>query len=384
MNRRRAIITPILIVIVLIVVGSLGGGIAWFKNMVAGKIHESLAGLATAPQTVSTTEATAEEWQPQLQTVGTLRAVNGTDISPQVAGVISAIHFESGADVTKGTLLLELQAADDIAKLQSLQATAALARITYNRDLQQLKAQAVSQQTVDTDAQNLKSAEAQVVQQQATVDYKMIRAPFDGHLGIRMVDLGQYLSPGTPVVTLQALDPIFVDFYLPEQALAQIKVGQTLTISVDTFPGGTFAGKIAAINSRVDAATRNVQVRAQVDNPDHKLLPGMFATVEINTGAPQRLVTLPLTSIAFNPYGNTVYIVEDKGTGPNGQPQKIARQTFVTTGATRGDQVAVVSGVKEGQVVVTAGQNKLHNGSPITVNNTVQPTADARPTPTDE
>jgi len=384
MNRRRTIITAILIIIVLIVVGGIGSGIYGFKNFVSGKIRESLAGVASAPQTVSTTEAALEEWQPQLQAVGSLRAMNGTDISPDVAGIVSAIHFESGADVTKGALLVELQDADDIAKLQSLQATAALARITYNRDLQQLKAQAVSQQTVDTDAQNLKSAEAQVTQQQATIDYKMIRAPFDGHLGIRLVDLGQYLSPGTPIVTLQALDPIFVDFYVPQQALDQIKVGQSLSVSVDTFPGQSFAGKIVAINPKVDPTTRNVEVRAQVANPDHRLLPGMFATVEIDTGAPQRLVTLPLTSIAFNPYGNTVYIVEDKGTGPDGKPQKIARQTFVTTGATRGDQVSVLTGVKEGQVVVTAGQNKLHNGSPVAINNSVQPTADARPTPTDE
>ena len=384
MNRRRAFVTAIAIVVVLLVVGGLGGGIAWFKNLVAGKIHESLAGLANQPQTVSTTAATLQDWQPQLQAVGTLRALNGTDVSSQVAGIVSAIHFESGADVAKGTLLIELQAADDVAKLQALQATAALARITYNRDLQQLKAQAVSQQTVDTDAQNLKSAEAQVAEQQATVDYKMIRAPFDGHLGIRLVDLGQYLSAGTAIVTLQALDPIFVDFYLPQQALAKIRNGQAVSISVDTFPGRTFAGTIVAINSKVDPATRNVQVRAQVANPDHKLLPGMFATIEIDTGAPQRLVTLPLTSIAFNPYGDTVYIVEDKGTAANGQPQKIARQTFVTAGAKRGDQVSILNGVKEGQVVVTAGQNKLHNGSLITINNAVQPTADARPVVNDE
>lgn len=384
MNQRRTLFTTMGILVVLTVIGGLGGGIAWIKGKAAAGSHQFLAGLASQPQTVSTTEAATQVWQPQLRAVGSFRAMNGTDISPQVAGIVSALHFESGADVTKGTLLVELQAADDIAKLQSLQATAALARITYNRDLQQLKAQAVSQQTVDTDAQNLKSAEAQVVQQQAIVDYKMIRAPFDGHLGIRLIDLGQYLSPGTAIVTIQALDPIFVDFYLQEQALDQIKVDQTLSVSVDTFPGQTFAGKIVAINSKVDPTTRNVQVRAQVANPDHKLLPGMFATVDIDTGAPQRLVTLPLTSIAFNPYGNTVYIVDDKGSGPDGKPQKIARQTFVTTGATRGDQVAVLSGVKEGDVVVTAGQNKLHNGSPISINNTVQPTADARPTPTDE
>jgi membrane fusion protein (multidrug efflux system) len=286
--------------------------------------------------------------------------------------------------VTKGTPLVELQAADDIAKLQSLQASEALARVTYNRDLQQLKAQAVSQQTVDNDGQNLKSLEAQVAQQQAIVDYKFIRAPFDGQLGIRQVDLGQYLSPGTPIATLQALDPIYVDFYLPQQALSDIKSGQSAAVRVDTYPNETFAGNLRAINSKVDPSTRNIQVRAEVKNPEHKLLPGMFATVEIDTGASQHLVTLPITSIAYNAFGDTVYVVEDKGTGPDGKPLKVARQTFVKIGATRGDQVAILSGVNAGEIVVTAGQNKLHNGSPVAINNTVQPTADARPTPTDE
>jgi membrane fusion protein, multidrug efflux system len=371
-------------VVMLLVVGALAGGIYEFKGFVSGKIKESLAGLANQPQTVSATEANVEDWQPHLQAVGSVRAVNGADLSAQVGGIVSAIHFESGSDVTKGTLLVELQASDDIAKLQSLQASEALARVTYTRDLQQLKAQAVSQQTVDNDAQNLKSLEAQVAQQQAIVDYKFIRAPFDGQLGIRQVDLGQYLSAGTSIATLQALDPIYVDFYLPQQALAEIKTGQPLTVHVDTFPNENFAGNLKAINSKVDPTTRNVQVRAEVRNPEHKLLPGMFATVEIDTGALQHLVTLPITTIAYNAFGDTVYVVEDKGSGPDGKPLKVARQTFVKTGATRGDQVAILSGVNAGEIVVTAGQNKLHNGSPIAINNTVQPTADARPTPSDE
>ncbi len=370
-------------ILMLIVVGVVLGGVFGFKAYVGQKIQQAIAAQGAPPQTVSTTTAQAQDWQPQLEGVGSVRAVNGADLSGQISGIISAIHFESGADVKQGTLLVELLAADDIAKLQSLKATAALAKITYDRDLQQLKAQAVSQQTVDTDAQNLKSAEAQVAQQQATVDYKFIRAPFDGHLGVRQVDIGQYMSAGTTIVTLQALDPIYVDFYLPQQALDKINVGQRLTAKVDTYPDETFPGEISAINPKVDISTRNVQVRATFRNPDHKLLPGMFATVDIDTGAPQRYVTLPQTAIAYNPYGNTVYLVDNRGKNAQGQDQLVARQTFVTTGATRGDQVAVLSGVKEDDTVITAGQNKLHNGSPVLINNAVQPTADASPTPVD-
>ena len=184
-------------------------------------------------------------------------------------------------------------------------------------------------------------------------------------------------------MTLQQLDPVYVDFYLPQQALAQIKVGQRLVGKVDTFPDQPFDGEISAINSLVDAATRNVQIRGTLKNPDHRLLPGMFATVDIDSGAPQHLVTLPQTAIAYNSYGNIVYVIDDKGKDINGQPQLIARQTFVTTGQTRGDQVALLTGVKEGDIVVTAGQIKLRNGTPIMVNNSVQPSNDVNPKPDD-
>jgi membrane fusion protein (multidrug efflux system) len=179
------------------------------------------------------------------------------------------------------------------------------------------------------------------------------------------------------VVTLQALDPIYADFYLPQQSLEQIKVGQTISVRVDTYPNQTFAGRIMAINPQIDPSSRNVQVRATLANPDHRLLPGMYATIDIDVGQPERHITLPQTAIAYNPYGSTVFLVEQNGV------EKTAHQSFVTTGATRGDQVAVLTGVKQDDVVVTSGQMKLRNGSPVTVNNQVQPTFDARPAPTD-
>jgi membrane fusion protein, multidrug efflux system len=372
-------------IIMLAIVGLVLGAIFGFELFVVPIFKKQvLAKFANPPQTVSTTVAATQPWQPQLKAIGSLRAVRGADLSAQVGGIVSAIHFESGADVPAGAPLIELSAADDQAKLASLQAQAELARITYERDQRQLQAQAVSKQIVDTDEQTLKSDLAQVAQQQATLDYKAIRAPFAGRIGIRQVDVGQYLAPGTAVATLQSLDPIYVDFNLPQQALAQIAVGLEVAVQVDTYPGQDFSGSIAAINSKVDTTTRNVQIRASIANPDHRLLPGMFATVAIDIGSPQNYITLPQTAVAYNPFGSTVYLVDDKGKDANGQEQLVARQVFVTTGDTRGDQVAILKGVNAGDTVVTAGQIKLRNGSPLKISNAVQPSDDANPHPVDQ
>ncbi|HLI19906.1 MAG TPA: efflux RND transporter periplasmic adaptor subunit [Stellaceae bacterium] len=372
-------------IVMLAIVGVVLGAIFVFEWVLAPAFKAKfLASLANPPQTVSDTVAATQPWQRQLSAIGSLRAARGADLSAQVGGIVSAIHIDSGADVQQGALLVELSAADDQAKLDSLKAQTQLAQITYERDLRQFQAQAVSKQQVDSDAATLKSDQAQVEQQQAMIDYKVIRAPFAGRVGIRQVDIGQYLAPGTPIVTLQALDPIFVDFTLPQQALAQIAVGQKVVVHVDTYAGQDFPGAITAINSKVDTATRNVQVRASLANPDHRLLPGMFATVLIDVGAPQSYITLPQTAITYNPYGSTVYLVDDKGKGANGQEQLVARQVFVTTGDTRGDQIAVLKGVKPGDRVVTAGQIKLRNGSPLHIDNSVQPSDQANPHPTGE
>jgi len=370
--------------IMLIVAGLVLGGIFGFQEFKAKTIAKVLASQGAPAQTVSTAKAEFQEWQPRLEAVGSLRAVNGADLALEAAGIVDGIHFNSGDDVKAGALLLQLRADDDIAKLHSLEASAELAQINYDRDKKQLKIQAVSQATLDADAANLKNVKAQVAEQQAVVDKKSLRAPFAGHLGIRAVDLGQYLSAGTTIVTLQALDPIYVDFILPQQTLGEMKVGQQVSMTIDTYPGQTFAGVISAINPRVDASTRNLQLRATLANPDRKLLPGMYATVGIDTGAVQRYVTLPQTAITFSAYGDSVYVVLDQGKGANGQPQLVARQTFVTTGPTRGDQVAILNGIKPGDTVVSAGQIKLHNGAPILTNNTITPAADANPAPVDQ
>jgi membrane fusion protein, multidrug efflux system len=371
-------------IIMLVGVGLVFGGVFGFQIFKNAMIKKFMSAMAPPPQTVSTVTAATQEWQPLIVAVGSLRAVNGADLAFEVSGIVKELHFHSGDGVTAGDLMATLRADDDIAKLAQLQATAALSEINRQRNLEQFKIKAVSQATVDSDAANLKNTKGQVAEQEAVVAKKTLRAPFAGHLGVRAVDIGQYISAGTTVVTLQALDPIYADFFLPQQALNQIQLEQAVTIKVDTYPNRDFAGTITAINPKVDPATRNVQVRATLNNPDRRLLPGMYATVNVAAGEKQRYVTLPQTAVAYNPYGETVYLVDDKGTDPQGQPQLVARQVFVSAGSKRGDQVAILSGVEEGKTVVTAGQIKLRNGSPLKIDNTIRPTADAYPIPIDQ
>ncbi len=365
--------------IMLVLVGAILGGLFGFKVFVNGKIKEAMAGMANTPQTVSAARAVSSDWQPTIDAVGSLRAMRGADLSLEVPGVVEEIQFQSGDDVQAGQVLLRLRSDDEVAKLQSLEATADLAQITYDRDVKQFKAQAISQAIVDNDAANLRNAKAQVAQQKAIVDKKILRAPFAGKLGLRQVDLGQYLSAGTVIATLQSLDPIFVDFLLPQQAVAQLAVGAKVRAKVDAFPDRVFAGTITAINPKIETASRNIQVRATLPNADQKLLPGMFATVQLETGAPERLITLPQTAVSYNPYGSLVYLVDDKDKGADGKPKLTVRQVFVTTGATRGDQVAILKGVAEGDMVVTSGQVKLRNGVPVLIDNKVVPKNDPAP-----
>ena len=353
-----------------------------------------------APQTVSTAQVQKLQWQTQFTAVGTLNPVRGADLSTEVAGLVRTVHFKSGQDVKAGALLVELNADSDIALLHSAEAAAAQAATVLKRDQAQLAVQAVSQAQIDADTNDLKAKRAQVEQQAAVVAKKSIRAPFSGRLGITALNPGQYVNAGDKLVTLQTLDPIYADFSLPQQQLAGLAVGQVVNLTVDTFPGQSFTGKINAISPKVDSATRNVQVEATVSNPKLLLLPGMFANVKIDIGGVQEQLTLPSTAVTYNPYGSTVYVVKEAeppkagsagaagaaGTpapaaNPSGKPQIIAEQVFIETGPTRGDQISIVKGLKAGQVVVSSGQNKLKNGSPVTVDNSVQPTNDAAPTP---
>ena len=372
----KGLIKPLVIMILAMAV-VLGGILGW-QAFVASMIRKNMSAGASAPVTVSAITATATKWQAQMQAVGTLRAVRGADLSAQASGVVDEIAFDSGNEVPAGKVLLRLKPNDDFAKLQQLEAAAELAAQTYKRDQEQFAAQAISQATLDTDVSTLKSARAQVAAQQALIEEKIVKAPFAGRLGIRQVDLGQYLSAGTTVVTLQAVDPILIDFYLPQQALRQIKIGEAVSATVDTYPGIRFGGIIEAISSKVDNASRNVQVRASFRNADRRLVPGMYASVAVDAGDAMSRIAVPQTTITYNPYGNTVYVVQHSGV------HDTVQQRFVTLGDTRGDQVAVESGIKEGEVVVSAGQVKLRNGSAILINNSVQPTDEANPMPPNE
>jgi membrane fusion protein (multidrug efflux system) len=371
-------------IVMLLVVGAIAALLVFFQVFKAGKIKEIMTGYATMPQTVAAVPAGTSEWRGQLTAVGSLRAVNGADLALEVGGIVDAISFKSGDVVKAGDVLLTLRSTDDAARLEALKATAALAQITYDRDVKQLKIQAVSQAQVDADLANLNNAKAQVAQQQAVIDKKTLKAPFDGKLGIRNVDVGQYLNAGTTVVNLQALDPVYADFFLPQQMLDQLKVGQTIELKVDTYPDLVFPGEISAIDPKVSVNSRNLQIRATLPNKEHKLLPGMYATIEIDIGNPQQYVTLPQTAITYNSYGATVYLVDNKGKDSQGHDRLVARQTFVTTGPTRGDQVAILKGVSAGDTVVIAGQVKLRNGAAVAIDNSVTPSNDPHPQPKDQ
>jgi membrane fusion protein (multidrug efflux system) len=369
-----------LLAVIVVLVLCIGGA----KGYALFQMFQSFKNQPAPIAAVSTAKISMEDWNLTTSAVGTLRAARGADLSFEAAGIVDAIEFKSGDAVPEGQVLAHLRAADEVAHLDSLKASVDLAQSTYKRDQAQFEAQAVSQATLDSDAANLRSLQAQVAEQQAMVDKKILRAPFAGQLGVRLIDPGQYLEAGAKVVTLQQLDPIEVDFYLPQQSLAQLAVNQKLTLTADPFPGLDFAGQISAIEPKVDSDTRNVHLRGVLRNPQHKLLPGMFSRVAVETGAPQRYLTLPSTAIAYNPYGATVFVIAkaDAKDSKDGAPPPsglVVHQVFVTTGPTRGDQVAILKGLKEGDEVVTTGQIRLRNGTAVAINNSVQPTNDANP-----
>lgn len=359
--------------IMLIALGILFGSIFIYKAIVGFMLKRFFVSQENPIVTVSTAEAGTSNWQVKLKSVGSTRAVLGVNVTAQLSGMIQRVYFTPGSHVTEGTLLVQQNADPDIAQLHSLQANAELARITYDRDSKQYKVHAVSKQQVDSDLQNLKSLQAQVAQQAATVEKLTIRAPFTGRLGVSQVYPGQFLNPGDQVVTLQQLHPIYVDFFLPQQALGQLKVGQEVTVQADTFPGKTFTGKITTINPLVDTNTRNVEVEATIANEEELLRPGMFTTTEVITNAALTYLTLPQSAVTFNPYGDIVYLVKNKGKDNAGKPNLVVEQVFVTLGSTRGDQVAILKGINKGDTVVTSGQLKLLNGSRIVINNAIQP-----------
>ncbi len=366
-------------IIMLIIAGVILGGVVGFQGFKNKMIAQSIKGGANPPQTVATAVAQESTWQPTIEALGSFTADQQASLSAEVGGLVTAIHFDSGQKARSGQPLVELNPAPLKAQLAQLQAQAALAEITLKRDQAQLKIQAISQATVDADSASLKGIQAQVQAQKALIEQKTISAPFSGQLGIRQVNLGQYLAPGAAIVTLQKLDPMAIDFSVPQSQIDLIRVGMKATVESSAVPGKTFAATVTAIEPQLDTATRNLKVRARVPNPQGELLPGAFGTVRITQGQAHQYVTLPNAAVAYNPYGATLYIVKAEGKGADGKPKQVVEQRFVTTGLTRGDQVAILQGVKPGETVVTAGQLKLRNGSPIVINNSVQPSSNANP-----
>ncbi len=370
--RAKSLIVSLLCLIVL-------AGAGWWMLAVHGVPRAKAMARAMPPATVSAVRATTQSWQTRLKATGEVRAVQGADLSAEVSGIVDEIAFSSGQDVAAGAVLLRLRPNDDDARLAQQQAVADLASANLARDRRQFDAQAISRATLDADTSNLRADQAQVAAMRAQMAEKVVRAPFAGRLGIRAVDVGQYLTAGTAIVSLQALDPIYVDFNIQQQALSSLAVGQQVVVHVDAWPGRTFAARVASINSRVDSASRMVLVRAGLDNHDHALLPGMFALVEVATGAVEQRLTVPQSAISYNPYGDFVYVV-----APGRDGRLVAQSRVVQVGAARGDQAAILSGVAPGEQVVTAGQLKLRSGSVVLVDNSVPTSDQAAPAPEDQ
>jgi len=369
------------LIIVVVAAGLLLAALVGFNIFKQHMVAQIRLKNAAPPQTVTTARADFASWQPEISAVGSLRAARGVDVTTEVTGLVRSLHFKSGDEAQSGQVLVELNSDSDNAQLQALEAAAELSATVNARDRLQYQAQAISKAQLDADAADLKAKRAQAAAQAAIVAKKTLRAPFAGQLGITTVNPGQYLNSGDKVVTLQALDPIYVDFKLPQRQLAQLSADQTVTLTTDAFAGVSFVGKINAIDPRVDAGTRNFQAEATLENPDHRLRPGMFARVAVATGAAARYLTLPQTAITYNPYGTTVFIAQKKEGTPG---TLVAQQVFVTLGPTRGDQVAVVKGLKPGDLVVTSGQLKLINGTPLVVDNRIAPRNDAHPAPQED
>jgi membrane fusion protein (multidrug efflux system) len=358
------------------------GLIFGFNQLKTFMIKHFISGMGLPPATVSTMVIATTEWQPKLTSVGNVRAFRGVELSTEVAGLVASVPIKSGQDVKEGELLIKLNDVSDVAQLNSLKGLADLAKVINERDRQQLAIQAISKNVFDTSAADAKSKQAQVEQQTALVSKKNLKAPFSGRVGIVSINPGQYVNSGDKLLTLQTLDPIFVDFNLPQNNAEQIQVGQVVEVTTDAFKDASFTGKITAVSPKVDTNTRNIQVEAQLANPDKKILPGMFANVNIKLGDQVKLLTLPQTAVTYNPYGSTVFIAKPTGKkDKQGKEALEAQQVFVTTGATRGDQVAILKGVEEGATIVTSGQLKLKNGTPLIVNNKVEPANSPNPKP---
>jgi membrane fusion protein (multidrug efflux system) len=358
------------------------GAVAGTKALQIGKLISSGKKEGPPVETVSTAAVVAEKWERSVESVGSLRAVQGADLSTESSGVIAKIHFENGQEVKKGDLLVELDHETESANLRSAEAEADLARTVYERTKRLRVNNTVPQSDLDAAESQLRKTAALVEQLKSTINKKQLSAPFSGRLGIREVNLGQFVDNGDKIVSLQSLDPIYVDFLLPQQLIAGLAVGQPLKLITDAYPGRSFEGKLTAINSEIDPVTRNIRLQGTLQNSDGALRPGMFARVILTLGEAEEVVSVPATALISAPYGDSVFVLETE-TAEDGAARTVARQRFIRTGRARGDFVSVTQGVKPGETVVTAGAFKLRNGTPVEVSNDLAPQPELAPTPPD-
>ena len=366
------------------------GGVFAFKAFMGAQTNAFFDSMPQPASAITDFAARQEEWADAEESVGTFVAINGTEVTTEAGGIVRELSINPGQPVKAGTVLVQLNTSNEQAVLRSLEAAAKLAVVQRDRWRELGKDKLVSQAEVEERATTAATTLAQVEAQRALIAQKTIRAPFSGVLGLRKVNLGQFVNPGDPIVTLQSMDPIFLDFSLPEQRVDQVAEGTQIRATVDALPGQTFEGKVTAIEPLVDVSTRNFKVQATLPNPDNNLRPGTFAHVGFDSGGVRKVVVIPQTAVSFNPYGNAVYVIskakraegeKDMQGKPLTGDKLIVKQRFIKTGATRGDLIAVTEGLKPGERIATSGLLKLRNDAEVTINNKVQPAANASPTP---
>jgi membrane fusion protein, multidrug efflux system len=359
------------------------GGISGIKTLQITKMIDQGKKMVLPPEVVTVAAAQKSAWESTLNSVGSLVAVQGVTVAAEMAGKVVHISFEPGAKVNAGDILVKQDTTTEEAQLRSAEAQVVLAQSNYNRIEQLLARNAISRSEFDNVDAQLKANKAQADAIRTTIAKKTIRSPFPGRLGIRLVNLGEILKEGTPIVSLQTLNPIFANFQLPQHQLGRIKTDYRVRVTSDALPGEALEGKITAINPQVDSATRNISVQATLDNTKEQLRPGMFVTVQVVLPAENEVLAIPTTSVLYAPYSDSVFVIETKKDEKSGQEGKVVRQQFVRLGEKRGDFIAVVSGLKEGDTVVTTGVFKLRNGQAVVVDNRIVPEFKLAPKPED-
>ncbi len=369
------------ILVALVGVALLIGSIVYIKLGQFAVLGEAAENMVMPPTTVSSATITDSQWEQVISATATVSAAQGVTVSAEQGGRVTEILFESDAAVEKGQALLQMDTSTEESQLASAQASAALARTELARLRKLVQKKLSSQDAVDRASAQVKETIAQVGVIKTMIQKKTVRAPFSGRLGLRQVDPGQILSVGDPVVALQMLDPVYVDFSIPQQQLSRVRRGMKVRVASDASPGEGFEGEITAINLEVDPVTRNVQVRSQVSNPHEKLRTGMFVNVEVVLPETRQVLAVPATAVLFAPFGNSVFVIDEKKNEDSGETEKVLRQQFVTLGQARGDYVDVTDGLKKGETIVTSGVFKLGTGMKVVIDNRLAPDLSLTPNP---